>query len=333
MADSTMTREERESPPRRAGRTTPGLLSALSVAPPRWLRGLALAVVTLTYAVCFIAIKVGLPYAPPLRFAGLRVLTGAIVLLGVIVALRRPLLPRTGWPGLLALAFTATTLSFGAMFLAGSQTGAGIASVLGNTQPLVAIVLARVVLGETITWAKAVALTLGLSGVTLIAAPALGSTSPTDASGALLALTVSLGSASGSVIAKRLGAAFDSLPVTAWQLALGSLPLLVGSAIVERDAAIEWSVTFFGVLLFLSVVGTSIAVALWFWLVQHEDVGRLTMFLFLVPVAGLGLSAAVLGETITPLAGIGLLLALIGVATASWEAWQSEGRPSASGQT
>jgi drug/metabolite transporter (DMT)-like permease len=66
---------------------------------------------TVIYAVCFVAIKAGLPFMPPLRFAGLRALLGGLALLGLMVALHRPLLPpRRSWPWIVALGFSSTTL-------------------------------------------------------------------------------------------------------------------------------------------------------------------------------------------------------------------------------
>ncbi len=121
------------------------------------------------YAVCFVAIKAGLAFAPPLLFAGLRAEIAGVVLLALVVFLRRPVLPAiSGWPGLVALALTSTSLGFAAMFLSPGRIGAGIASVLGNVQPLFVLVLAAAFLGEALTRAKVVALGLGLAGVTLI---------------------------------------------------------------------------------------------------------------------------------------------------------------------
>lgn len=47
---------------------------------------------TAIYAVCFAAIKAGLPFAPPLRFAGLRTIIGGMALLAVMAVMRKPLL-------------------------------------------------------------------------------------------------------------------------------------------------------------------------------------------------------------------------------------------------
>ena len=124
---------------------------------------------TAIQALCFVLIKAGLAYAPPLLFGGLRALVGGSVLFGLMIVLRQPLLPpRETWGGLLALALTATTLGFGGMFLSPGRTGAGIASVLGNIQPLILVGLAAAFLGERMTPRRWITVALGLAGVILI---------------------------------------------------------------------------------------------------------------------------------------------------------------------
>lgn len=265
------------------------------------------------YAVCYSAIKAGLAYAPPLRFAGMRAVLGGAVLLGLVLVLGKPLLPpRRLWPGVAALAATGTFLSFGAMFLSPGHGGAGIASVLGNTGPLLVVVLAAIFLGERVTRAKAGSLVLGLAGVSLIAYPAITDPSRRGALGAILPLVAAAGTAIQSVIVKRLRLADAVVPVTAWQFLLGGLPLLLVSAAVERGA-VTWSGTFTSLFLFLTLVGTSAATALWFWLVQDEEVGRLTLQLFLVPVMGLLLALALFREPIGKSEAAGILLVVLGI--------------------
>jgi len=276
---------------------------------------------TAIYAVCFIVIKAGLPFMPPLRFAGLRALIGGLALLGLMAALRRPLLPpRRSWPGIVALGFTSTTIAFGAMFLSPGRTGAGIASVLGNTQPVIVPALAALFLGERMTRSKWIALVLGMIGVALIASPALAGPEASGVVGPALALAASGGLAVGSVIVKRIGSGIDLLPLTAWQLLVGSLPLLTVSIVVVRDAVVAWNATFVGLLLFLALIGTAFATAIWYWLIRHDDVGRLTMFFFLVPVFGLALAALAFGETIGLQEGAGVVVTLAGIGAVAWEA-------------
>lgn len=269
------------------------------------------------YALCFAAIKAGLPYAPPLRFAGLRALIAGIALLGLAGALGQPLWPaRRARGGTLALALVATTLGFGAMFLSPGRTGAGIASVLGNTQPLLTIALAAPFLGEPVTRRKALALALGLAGVALIAYPALAGSGAFGIVGPALALAAALGATAGTVIAKRLDLGRELLTIAAWQLILGGVPLLVASAVIERGTRVTWSATFIALLLFLALVGTAFANAYWYWLLGRHEAGELTLFLFFVPLIGLGLAAIFFGEALGPLTGLGAALTIGGVGAA-----------------
>lgn len=289
---------------------------------------------TAIYAACFAAIKAGLAFAPPLLYGGL-------ALLALVAVLRQPLLPlRREWPGVLLLAAVSTTIGFGAMFLSPGRAGAGIASVLGNTQPLFAVVLAAIFLSERVTRARLAALALGMAGVILIAYPALAGADAYGISGAVLALAASAGTAGGSVILKRMqvgrhveddpsfggstprgysGSGPALLVIAAWQLIIGSLPLLALSGLVERGAPMIWSAEFIALLLSLALVGTSFATALWYWLVQRVEVGRLTMFLFFVPVLGLGIAAVILGERVSFLELLGAALAVVGIGATVWE--------------
>jgi drug/metabolite transporter (DMT)-like permease len=274
---------------------------------------------TLVYALCFVAIKAGLPFAPPLRFAGLRGLIAGAALTGLLAVWRRPLVPpRHSWPWIGALAATATTVAFGAMFLSPGRTGAGVAAVLGNVQPVIVPGLAAILLGERMSTGKWVALLLGSAGVVLIATPTLAGPSGVD--GPLLALAASVGLAASSIIVKRMPPQLDVLSVTAWQLVIGSVPLLLLSAVLEPAPAISWNATFLGLLLFLALPGTAVANAVWYWLIRREDVGRLTMFFFLVPVLGLLLATAVFGEPIGLLEAIGVGLTFAGIGAVAWEA-------------
>lgn len=285
-------------------------------------RTLSVLGLTMIYASCFIAIKAGLPFAPPLRFGGLRALIAGASLLALVVALRQPVIPRRqNWGWIVALGLISTTLAFGAMFLAPGRTGVGIASVLGNTQPLITIVLASMFLDERMTGRKWAALVLGVVGVAFISYRSLTGPEAFGLSGALLALSASGSAAIGSVIVKRMGTRDGLLAVTAWQLLLGSLPLLLVSALVEGEAEVIWNAQFVGLLLFLALVGTSFATAAWYWLLQRDEVGRLTMLLYLIPVVALGMAALVYGEGVGPVESVGVLLTLAGIGSTAWGSW------------
>jgi O-acetylserine/cysteine efflux transporter len=284
-------------------------------------------VVIAPMAACYPAIKTGLEFAPPFRFAGMRTLLGGLVLLLVLVILRKPLWPQprlARW--ILPLGGLATTFTFGAMFASPAYTGAGIASVLGNTQPLIIMVLAALFLGEQIGPGKALALLLGLTGVTLLALPALSEQTGHPFLGALLALGSSASAAVASVTVKRLRPGKDLMSLTGWQLIAGSVVLLGLSVVFEPKGTIAWTGGYVGLLLFLGLAGTALSTWLWFWLLQRAEAGRLSLYLFLVPVSGLLIAMGGFGERLNALQGGGVVLILIAVALSVFTGWSGTAR-------
>lgn len=269
------------------------------------------------YGLCFALIERGLAFAPPLTFAGLRALLGGLALLALLGFNRAPVLPRrSAIAPVIALALTSTTLAFGAMFLSPGRAGVGIASVLGNTQPLFTIALAVPFLGEALSHRKALALALGFVGAVFVASPLLAGDNLYGLTGIALASVASAAAGVGNIILKRMGTRGQLLAVAAWQLLAGSVPLLAVGAAVERGAGVRWTVEYVALLFFLALVGTALATAVWYWLVEGEEVGRLSIYLFLVPVVGLGVAAVSLGEQISGLQVVGALLAVAGIGVA-----------------
>ena len=276
-------------------------------------------VLALIYALCYSTIKAGLVYAPPLSFAGLRAVGGGAALLAYLAAAGRGRLipPRSTWAGTVALALLGTVVLYGAMFMSPGVTGAGVSSVLGNTGPLFAVVLAAPVLGERLTLRKAGALSVGLIGTALVAYPAVTDPSAPGPLAAVLPLTAAAAAAGSAVLLKWLQVGDALVSVAAWQLLLGGVLLLALSAVLEPAGEVTWTPRFAGYLIFLAAVGTAFALIAWYWLVQREDVGRLSILLMvLVPVLGLGFAWVFFAEPVHPVSAFGVVVALGGLALA-----------------
>nr|NIQ97254.1 DMT family transporter [Desulfuromonadales bacterium]NIS43236.1 DMT family transporter [Desulfuromonadales bacterium] len=223
-------------------------------------------------AVCYPAIKAGLPHAPPLRFGGLRTLIGGIFLLLIAILTKRPVIPGTRlilW--IVPLAIVSTSLTYAFMFSSPAFIDAGVASVLGNTQPLFIAGFAVLVLGEMMSRTKLAALSLGFLGVVILTAPAMSDTNPVNLTGALLALGTSASAALASVWMKWLRPRSCLLALTGWQLSVGGLILLACSAIWEPNSAVRWSGSLVALLMVLAVFGTALATLLWYWCLQHRE--------------------------------------------------------------
>lgn len=285
--------------------------------------------ITAIQALCFSLIKTGLDFAPPLLFGGVRAMIGGGALLGLVVVKRRTLVPpKSAWAGTLVLSVVATTIAFGAMFLSPGRTDAGIASAVGNLQPFITLMLASLWLNEALTAGKAAAVTLGLTGVTLISYPALADSGALGISGVSLALAVSFGSSVGNVFVKRMRLGDLLLTVAGWQLVIGGLLLVLLSAFVEDGPALKLNIEFLALLLFLALVGTAFVTALWYAFVQEGEVGRLSTFFFLVPVFGLAIAAFIFDENVgaLTLGGVFAILLAVGVMVFEMGSQDSAGR-------
>ena len=275
----------------------------------------ALLVVLITFVAssCFVAIRNVAEFSPPLRFAALRLALAAAALLPLLPLTRQPLLPpRRYWPALTILAVAATAIGYGAMFASPALAGAGLASVLGNTQPLLVLAAGPWLLRERLTARTLLALTLGLAGILLVTLPLLsGPDGLRFGRGALLALTSAAGLAIGTIVVKRLPRDAPILTLTAWQLLLGAAPLALASGVLEAGESTVWSTGFVVTLLYLAVAGTTFITVAWYHLLGRHDAGRLSLAFFLVPAFGLALAALFLGETAAPvqIAGVALIVA------------------------
>ena len=273
------------------------------------------------YAGCYVAIKPGLSFAPPLRFAALRGMGAGLLLLGISAARGRSLaLPRRLWLGIAGLALFGTVIGYGAMFLSLGRTGAGIASVLGNTTPLFAIGLSAVALGEPLNRAKLTAVTLGFFGVTLIAYPAITGPIRAGLLGTVLPLAAATGVATESVLYKWLRVTEERVQVAGWQLLGGGVVLAFISLSLERDIGVVWSGQFIALLSYLTIAGTALTTALWYRVLQDDEVGRLSILLFLIPVLGLGLAVILFDEVVGRIEMAGVIVTLGALLTVARDA-------------
>lgn len=245
-----------------------------------------LAYIVLVSSACYVLILQGLEAAPPLAFGGARTILGGISLLLVARFLGQPVIPATKlWKWIPWVGLSATTLTFGSMFLSPRFAGAGLASILGNAQPLFIALLAFMFLGERLTRQQLTALGCGLVGITIILLPSFSGQENLLLTGALLALTTSLSAAIGTVLCRHINLSGSLLAFSAWQLIIGGAVLLLISVSIS-ESSIQWSGEFWGILILLGVFNSAVTTCAWLWLLQKERASSLGIFLFLVPVLG-----------------------------------------------
>jgi O-acetylserine/cysteine efflux transporter len=262
--------------------------------------------VTEIWGVAFVATRVALDEFSPAALTALRFL---------VAALPAALLPRprVSWRALVAIGLTLYTGQFLFQFF-GIAAGMppGLAAIVVQTQALFTIVFAAVAVGERPTRRQWAGTAVAFAGLAVIAA-----TVGHDLTALGLGLTalsaVSWGV--GNVLVKRLPAV-DPLALAVW---LSLVPPLPGLALAlgsdgSRALWTSWlgaSWLAWGAILYLGVVATVLAYAIWGYLLRRHRAAQVAPFALLVPFVAAVSSALVLGERFGPrrLAGIGLVLA------------------------
>jgi drug/metabolite transporter, DME family len=250
----------------------------------------------------------------PLGVGAARLLVGGLALIAVLPLLgHRPGEAVSLWRTRSGLVAGSCTALYQVCFFAGVQR-AGVAlgtlAAIGSG-PVLAGLLARVVLGERPgrAWATATALCVG--GLALLVLE--GSASDADVLGVLLAVAAGLGYASYTVLAKRLMAGgASSAPVMAAAFGLGGLLLLP----VLLLQPLGWLATPGGLALalYLGLITTTLAYVLFGRGLAVLAAGPVTTLVLAEPLVATVLGTTVLGERLALAGAVGAGLVLVGLA-------------------
>jgi drug/metabolite transporter (DMT)-like permease len=199
------------------------------------------------------------------------------------------------------------------MFHAAEFVSPGLATVIANSQPLIAAVLAFLLLGERLSKWGWVGLALGFLGILVIAAPQMLQGPVSVTNGLFYVMLAASGVAVGNIAIKKLAGRVDAAMAMGLQLLIGALPLGLIAGLTETPSDVEWSQIFILSLLGLSIPGTAIAFWLWQLTLARIELSKANVFSFLVPVFGLTIGITLFGERLTPLIVVGTVVATAGV--------------------
>ena len=251
-----------------------------------------------------------------LVFAGYRFALAGLILLVLAAVAKKPVLnlnPRNAGQ-LMLLGFTQTAIQYVFFYIGLAYTTGVRGSILNATTTFFSVLLAHFIYkNDKISPRKAAGCLLGFAGVMVVnvgdgtlefAFTLLGE-------GFIVIAAFVLSAA--SIYGKRVSQGMDVMVMTGYQLGFGGAVLLVagyatGGTLREFTAG---SAALLGYLAFLSAV----AFTLWSLLLKYNQVGRVTVFNFLVPVFGTALSAVCLNENIMELKN---LVALVLVCSGIW---------------
>jgi O-acetylserine/cysteine efflux transporter len=252
----------------------------------------------------------------PLLYSASRYLVASLFLFAMMALMRRPMaLPRRDWVPMILLSLIGVSLFQACWGLAMARSAPSLGSIVMTTTTAFSAILAW--LGgrrlPALGWAGIV---IAFVGVVLVV------------NNSLTALALSLGSLDGTLLwvlaafawalyvdrgvpyNRRLGA----LPVMAWTTLIGSLVLLPISLVFDSPsefARLDGRLLGYWVYTAIFPVGVAflgISAGL-----DRLGVSRVMVYMYLIPVAAVGLSAAFFGDPLTAARVLGGLVVLLGV--------------------
>ncbi len=255
-----------------------------------------------------VRVDLGVAHAVAARF--LPVLLGSAALL----LWRRPRLPRSAWPVILAMGLLGVP-GYNVFFFIGLKTvPSGTAALIIALSPVLAAVFARLWLGERFGPRKRVGLLLALCGVFVVIR--YGTERPVDwpyLSAALLLAGAPTAWAMYTVLGKKLPPEVDTLDATLAILCVGSLPtaLFVDREMLRVLAASPGAL---GASLYLGVFCTLVGYLAWNWALRRLPASEVAAFVFLNPPLANFWAWLLVGDRLRAPFVAGALVLLAGVA-------------------
>jgi drug/metabolite transporter (DMT)-like permease len=294
-----------------------------ATASQRWLPVVALVVLSSIWGYTWVLAKQGLAYAPPFAFAAERCTGGALALFAVLKLMGRPLRLVAPMQTLaVGLVQVASFMAFQTWALV--EGGPGKTAVLIFTMPIWTLLMAWPILGERIRGTQWLAAICTLVGLALIVEPWNMHASLFSN---FLGVMAALSWATGTILIKRLRARHevDLLSLTAWQMVLGAVALVVLAAVVPERPT-DWALSFVEILAFMSVVSTALCWWLWIWILDRLPAWEASLSILGTPVVALVSSRLVLGEPFSATEVSGIVLIGAGLMLLSLLGWLASRR-------
>ncbi|UYP68863.1 DMT family transporter [Thalassobacter stenotrophicus] len=286
--------------------------------PTNWL---SIAVLGLIWGGTFMVISVALRGYGPITVACARTTLGALTLLALCVALRRPW-PRWSWRlfgyvvigALFSTAIPFVLLAWGQQHVPSAFAGLSMAAV-----PLFVLPFAHfMVPGDELSLRKTVGFLMGFAGALVLLGPGIFAAGSGDlvALGRLACLAAAMCYAISS-IATRLTPAIDAIVLSAVGLVLGAVVLIPLMLLTEGVPTPTATIPTLAIVL-LGLLPTALAALLRVAVIRTAGPSFMTLVNYQVPVWSMILGALILSEALPGRFFAALMLILTGLAISQW---------------
>jgi O-acetylserine/cysteine efflux transporter len=252
----------------------------------------------------------------PLLYGASRYLVAGLFLMAMMVVMRGPIaLRRRDWPAMILLSLIGVTLFQACWGLAMARSSPSLGSIVMTTSTAFSAILAWLG-GRRLPGLGWLGIAIAFAGVVLVVNNSLTRVTLSfgNLDGALLWMAAAFAWAlyvdRGAPFNLRLGA----LPVMAWTTLIGSLVLLPIALVFDSPSEFaKLDARLSGYWLYTAIFPVGVAYLGLTVGLERLGVSRVMAYMYLIPVAGVGLSAAFFGDPLTLARVLGGLVVLLGV--------------------
>jgi len=272
---------------------------------------LALLVVVI-WALNFLVIDFGLEGVPPLLFLAMRF---TVVVLPAIFFLKPPTI---GWRNILLIGGFLSLGQFAFLYIAlAIGMPPGLASLLHQSQVVLTVIVAVLVLRERPTRRQLIGIVIGMAGLAVVV---IGRGQTAAWLPIVVLLLGSLSWAIGNVLSRRAKAA-SSLSLVVWSGLVVPIPAFLLSLVVDSPPVVFDALAHLNWINVLSTLYTAVLASLvgygiWNHLLARYPTSAVVPFTLLIPPIGILAAWIVIGEQPTPTEVIGGAVMLAGLAIA-----------------
>lgn len=273
------------------------------------------------WSASFLWIKLALEEIGPFTLVTYRVLFG-VLFAGGAVFLQRKAWPRdwAGWFPFLLLGITSVAIPFFLITWGELSIDSAVAAILNATVPLFTIVIAHLFLqDDRMTFQKVIGLFIGFIGVIILLSEDLAAGAESSILGQAAVILASIFYAASSVYARRKTESAPGLVRGAGPLVSATIVMWVIAPVLESPFKIPQLAITWIAILWLGVLGSGLALILWYYLLHEIGPTRTGMVTYIFPLGGVVLGVIFLNEHLSWQLAVGALLIISSIVVVNWQ--------------
>lgn len=248
-----------------------------------------------------------------LLFAGYRFFLASLLMFIILRLMKKETrLKRADFVPLAKIGLVQTFFQY-VFFYIGLSYSTGIqGSIIAGTTSFFQIIFAHFMYDDDrLNRVKSLGLLVGFSGVVLVNLPK-GEMQLSFGMGEILLLIAMAAGGLGNILARNGSQRMDVIYLTAYQMLIGSLGLIVIGAFSVGFYPFSFDLISALILLYLACL-SAVGFILWNNVMKYNQVGKVSLYLFLIPVFGVILSSLLLSEPLHYLVLFALVLVVSGI--------------------